>query len=137
MGYIINVIYNTCAVCLFLWCDIGSIISLIGTDIYGAVLDTVGIVHIGFRKDDSISYICGSTIQTLITHQTNRLVQTEVILQSGIAEAEIVSTFVGLVLKWESQICASEISIAFLEFVVDVTTVHVAVVRWIHLARCS
>ena len=68
LGYIINVIYNTCAVCLFLWCDIGSIISLIGTDIYGAVLDTVGIVHIGFRKDDSISYICGSTIQTLITH---------------------------------------------------------------------
>ena len=67
LGYIINVIYNLCAVCLFLWCDIGSIISLIGTDIYGAVLDSVGIVHIGFRKDDSISYICGSTIQTLVT----------------------------------------------------------------------
>ena len=137
LGYIINVIYNICAVCLFLWCDIGIIVSLVGTDINGAVLDTVGIVHIGFRKDDSISYICGSTIQTLVTRQTTRLVQTEVVLQSGIAEAEIVSTFVGLVFKWESQICASEISIAFLEFVVDVTTVHVAVVGWIHLARCS
>ena len=67
LGYIINVIYNTCAVCLFLWRDIGRIISLIGTDINGAVLDTAGIVHIGFRKDDSISYICGSTIQTLVT----------------------------------------------------------------------
>ena len=137
LGYIINVIYNLCAVCFFLWCDIRSIVSLIGTDINGAVLDTVGIVHIGFRKNDSISYICGSTIQTFVTRQTTRLVQTEVVLQSGIAEAEIVSTFVGLVFKWESQICASEISIAFLEFVVDVTTVHVAVVGWIHLARCS
>ena len=67
LGYIINVIYNICAVCLFLWCDIGIIVSLVGTDINGAVLDTVGIVHIGFRKDDSISYICGSTIQTLVT----------------------------------------------------------------------
>ena len=67
LGYIINVIYNLCAVCLFLWCDIGSIVSLIGTDINGAVLDSVGIVHVGFRKDDSISYICGSTIQTLVT----------------------------------------------------------------------
>ena len=50
-----------------MWRDIGSIISLIGTDIYGAVLDTAGIVHIGFRKDDSISYICGTAIQTLVT----------------------------------------------------------------------
>ena len=134
LGYIINVIFNICAVCLFLWCDIGSIISLIGTDIYGAVLDSVGIVHIGFRKDDSISYICGSTIQTLVTIS---LVQTEVVLQSGIAEAEIVSTFVCLVLKWECQICAREIAIAGKEFTIAVTTVHVAVVRWIHLARCS
>lgn len=52
-------------------------------------------------QDDSISYICGSTIQTLVARQTTRLVQTEVVLQAGIAEAEIVSTFVALVLKWE------------------------------------
>ena len=137
LGYIINVIYNICAVCLFLWCDIGSIVSLVGTDINGAVLDSVGIVHVGFRKDDSISYICGSTIQAIVTRQTTRLVQTEVVLQSGIAEAEIISTFVGLVFKWESQIRACEIAIAFQEFTVAVNTVHVAVVGWIHLARCS
>ena len=62
LGYIINVILNTCAVCLFLWCDIRSIVSLVCTDIYGAVLDSVGVVHVGFRKDDTVSYICGSTI---------------------------------------------------------------------------
>ena len=138
LGYIINVIHNICAVCLFLWCNVGSIVCLIGTDINGAVLDSVGIVHIGFRKDDSISYICGSTIQTLVSRQTTRLVQTEVVLQAGIAEAEIVSTFVALVLKWESlSLISCEVTIAFLEFAAQVITVHVAVVGWIHLARCS
>ena len=66
LGYIINVIYNFCIVCFFLWCNIRSIVSLVGTDVNGAVLDTVGIVHICFRKNDSISYICGSTIQTFV-----------------------------------------------------------------------
>ena len=139
LGYIINVIHSTSAVCLFLWCDIGSIVCLIGTDIYGAVLDSVGIVHIGFRQDDSISYICGSTIQTLVACQTTRLVQTEVVLQAGIAESEslFLSTFVGLILKWERQICAREISMLGKELFVIIATVHVAVVGWIHLARCS
>ena len=137
LGYIINVIYNACIVCLCLWCNIGSIVSFVGTDINGAVLDSVGIVHVGFRQDDSISYICGSTIQTLVARQTTRLVQTEVVLQAGIAEAEIVSTFVGLVLKWESlSLISCEVTIAFLEFAAQVITVHITVVGWIHLARC-
>ena len=80
LGYIINVIYNFCIVCFFLWCNIRSIVSLVGTDVNGAVFDSVGVVHVGFRKDDTISYICGSTIQTLVTCQTTRLVQTEVVL---------------------------------------------------------
>ena len=45
-------------------------------------------------------------------------------------------TFVGLVFKWERQICAREIAIAGKEFTIAVTTVHVAVVGCFHFVLC-
>ena len=47
------------------------------------------------------------------------------------------STFVGLVFKWKIQIWSGEVSILGKELFVIIATVHVAVVRWIHLVRCS
>ena len=67
LGYVVNVGFNlTFAVLLFLRRNVGSIICLVGTDINLAVFDTVGIVHIGFRKFDSFSYVGRTAIQTFV-----------------------------------------------------------------------
>ena len=65
LGYVVNVGFNlTFAVLLYLSRNVGSIICFVGTDINLAVFDTVGIVHIGFRKFDSCSYVGRTAIQT-------------------------------------------------------------------------
>ena len=65
LGYVVNVGFNlTFAVLLYLSRNVGCIICLVGTDINLAVFDTVGIVHIGFRKFDSCSYVSRTAIQT-------------------------------------------------------------------------
>ena len=67
LGYVVNVGFNlTFAVLLLLCRNVGSIICLVGTDINLAVFDTVGIVHIGFRKFDSCSYVGRTAIQTFV-----------------------------------------------------------------------
>ena len=80
LGYVVNVGFNlTFVVLLYLSRNVGCIICLVGADINLAVFDTVGIVHIGFRKFDTCSYISRTAIQTFVASQTIRFVQTEVI----------------------------------------------------------
>ena len=65
LGYVVNVGFHlTLAVFLFLSSNVSGIICLVGADINLAVFDTVGIVHIGFRKFDSCSYVSRTSIQT-------------------------------------------------------------------------
>ena len=64
LGYIVNVGFNLAfAVLLFLSSNVSGIIRLVGTDINLAVFDTIGIVHVGFWKFDTCSYISRTSIQ--------------------------------------------------------------------------
>ena len=68
--------------------DVGRVVRLVGTDVDGAVLDAVGVVHIGGGQGYACAHVGGSGVQTLVAAQSAVLIEAVVVGEAGVAVEE-------------------------------------------------